>query len=76
MNQFGWLSEIGGNFLNLFQKEGLPRKGGGSLRKGGGSNPGGNYEYIPKLTNIFMTVKIYLIMKNNVNIFTIHESLL
>ena len=45
MYQFAWLSERGGNFLNLLQKEGLPRKGGGgSLRKGdGGSNPGGNY---------------------------------
>ena len=29
MHQFGWLSERGGNFLNLLQKE------GGSLRKGG-----------------------------------------
>ena len=27
--QFAWLSERGGNFLNLLQKEGLPRKGGG-----------------------------------------------
>ena len=26
----------GGNFLNLHQKEGVPRKGGRSLRKGGG----------------------------------------
>ena len=44
MYQFAWLSERVGNFLNLLQKEGLPRKGGGSLRKGdGGSNPGGNY---------------------------------
>ena len=29
MYQFGWLSERGVNFLNLLQKEGLPRKGGG-----------------------------------------------
>ena len=37
MYQFGWLSERGVNFLNLLQKEGLPRKGGGggSIRKGG-----------------------------------------
>ena len=26
MHQFGWLSERGGNFLNLLQKEGVPRK--------------------------------------------------
>ena len=39
MHQFGWLSERGGNFLNLLQKEGgFLRKGGG-----GGSNPGLNY---------------------------------
>ena len=36
MHQFGWLSERGGNFFNLLQKEGVPRKGGGFLRKGGG----------------------------------------
>ena len=36
MHQFGWLLEREGNFLNLLQKEGVPRKGGGgSLRKGG-----------------------------------------
>ena len=29
MHQFGWLSERGGNFVNLLQKEGVPRKGGG-----------------------------------------------
>ena len=37
----------GGNFLNLHQKEGVPRKGVVSSEKGwggGGSNPGGNYE--------------------------------
>ena len=27
MHQFGWLSERGGNFLNLLQKEQVPRKG-------------------------------------------------
>ena len=37
MYQFGWLSERGGNFLNLHKKEGSTQKGGeGSLRKGGG----------------------------------------
>ena len=38
MYQFGWLSERGVNFLNLLQKEGLPRKGGGGVvpsEKGG-----------------------------------------
>ena len=39
-DQFGWLSERGGNFLNFLQKEGVPRKGGG-----GGSNPGENYAF-------------------------------
>ena len=34
MHQFGWLSERGGNFFDLPQKEGVPRKWG-SLRKGG-----------------------------------------
>ena len=38
MHQFGWLSEKGGNFLNLLQKEGVPSKRGG----GGGFNPGRN----------------------------------
>ena len=28
MHQFGWLSERGGNFLNLLQKEGYPEKVG------------------------------------------------
>ena len=42
MHQFGWLSERGGNFFNLHQKEGLPRKGGFPQKKEG-SNPGGNY---------------------------------
>ena len=46
MYQFAWLSERGGNFLNLLQKEGYPERGGDSLRKGGGgSNPGGSYGY-------------------------------
>ena len=31
MHQFGWLSERGVNFLNLLQKEGVPRKGSGGL---------------------------------------------
>ena len=39
MHQFGWLSERGGNFLNLLQKEGYTQKLGGSLRKGGGGAP-------------------------------------
>ena len=33
MHQFGWLSEIGGNVLNLLQNEGVTQKGeGGSQR--------------------------------------------
>ena len=33
MRQFGWISERGGNFLNLLQKEGAPSEkgGGGSI---------------------------------------------
>ena len=40
MHQFGWLSERGGNFSNIPQKEGLPRTGG-SLTKGGVGGGGG-----------------------------------
>ena len=36
MQQFGWFSERGGNLL---QKEEVPRKGEGSLRKGEGGVP-------------------------------------
>ena len=48
MHQFGLLSERVGNCFHLLQKErmgggGGTQKGSGSLRKGGGSNPGGNY---------------------------------
>ena len=43
MHQFGSLSERGGNFLNLLQKEGVPIKGGEFSQKRGDSNPGGNY---------------------------------
>ena len=46
MHQFGLLSERVGNCFHLLQKEGVgggTQKGSGSLRKGGGSNPGGNY---------------------------------
>ena len=35
MHQFGWLSERGGNFLNLLQKEGVTQKGGVPSEKGG-----------------------------------------
>ena len=43
MHQFGWLSERGGNFLNLLQKEGGTQKGGFAQKRGEGSNPGGSY---------------------------------
>ena len=36
MHQFGWLSERGGKFLNLLQKEGVPRKWGFPQKKGVG----------------------------------------
>ena len=38
MHQFGWLSERGGNFLNLFQKECGTQKGWVPSEKGGGYN--------------------------------------
>ena len=34
MHQFGWLSERGGNFFNLLQKEGGTQKGGVPTEKG------------------------------------------
>lgn len=48
-----------GSFLNLLQKEGLPRKGGVPSKGGGGggSNPGGNCVHTPR-------VKIAGIMEN------------
>ena len=36
MHQFGWLSERGGNFFNLFQKEGVTQRVGGVCVCGGG----------------------------------------
>ena len=39
MHQFGWLSERGGNFFNLLQKEGGTQKGGFASEKGGGGVP-------------------------------------
>ena len=37
MHQFGWLSERGGNFFNLLQKEEGTKKGRGAFsEKGGG----------------------------------------
>ena len=35
LHQFRWLSEGGGNFLNLLQKEGVTQKGGVPSEKGG-----------------------------------------
>ena len=40
MHQFGWISERGGNFLNLVQKKGGTQKGGIPSEKGrGGPTP-------------------------------------
>ena len=44
MHQFGYISERGGNLFGSEREEYPERGGGDSLRKGGGSNPGGNYE--------------------------------
>ena len=62
MHQFGWLSKKevggggggrgeGGNLLNLLQKEGVLKRGGSSLRKGG-SNPGGSYAILIKVAMV------------------------
>ena len=74
MHQFGWLSERGGNFLNLLQKEGGTQKGGVPSEKGG----------VPTLeeTMIFLyfylAVKKLMIAKNSVvkiqNFVVNHES--
>ena len=50
IHQFGWLSERGGNFFNLLQKERGTQKGGGRgfPQKRRGSNPGGNYVFVSK----------------------------
>ena len=56
VNQFGRFTERGGgggNFLNLLQKEGGTQKGGFPQKRGGGSNPGGNYG------NIFQNVIVW-----------------
>ena len=52
MHQFGWLSERAGNFLNLLQKEGIPRKLRGFPHKRGGvpfSERGGVFQRWRKL---------------------------
>ena len=36
----------GGNFLNLLQREGTQKRGGILRKRGGGYNPGRNYEYL------------------------------
>ena len=46
MYQFEWLSERGGNFLNLHKKEGSTQKGGGGgfpQKRGRETNPERNY---------------------------------
>ena len=48
----------GGNFLNLLQKEGLPRTGG-LPQKRGGSNPGGNYGGIFISPNICLLLALF-----------------
>ena len=51
MHQFGWLSERGGNFLNLLQKEGVSKKRG-FPQKRGASNPGENYEVFAEFSKL------------------------
>ena len=52
MHQLVWLSERGGNFFNLLQKEEVPRKGG-LPQKRGVSKPGGNYAHEHQLNKDF-----------------------
>ena len=64
MHQFGWLSERGGNFFNLLQKEGGTQKWGGG--RGGGSNLGGNYDFFSNKTNLYNMYKMKLHKLQNV----------
>ena len=44
MHQFGWLSERAGGLFKFLSERGGTQKGRGFPQKrGGGSNPGGNY---------------------------------
>ena len=65
MHQFGWLSERRGEFFNLLQKEGVPRKGMGELpQKRGDSNSEGNcvclcvcgYKYVYMYTCVYVYI--------------------
>ena len=53
----------GGNFLNLLQKEGVPRKGAGCLKKGGVPNLEESTEsllrYLSENSKGFLTLLIY-----------------
>ena len=51
MHQFGWLSERGGNFSNLPQKEGLPRTGVSLTKGGGGGVPNREETMSPEKRN-------------------------
>ena len=51
----------GVNFLNLLQKEGVPRKGGVPSEKGG-SNPGGNYALPPNYSTESHFILIYFLI--------------
>ena len=66
MHQVGWLSEKGGNFLNLLQKEGVPRKGG-FPQKRGCSNPGGKCD-LAHNSLLLKLVKNSTYIKENLNI--------
>ena len=59
MHQFGWLSERGGNFFNLLQKEGVPRKGGGgfSQKRGGPTLEEMNEHLIWKIIVLVFCIK-------------------
>ena len=64
IHHFGWLSERGGNFLNLLQKKEGTQKGGGVPSEKRGSSPGGDCAEVSsdKIQNkMILTVSIKFI---------------
>ena len=72
MHQFGWISEREGNFFNLLQEEGVPRREGGR----GDSNPGKLWSDILRLGQVRDT-KFCMNFSNNARVraFTVSELL-
>ena len=80
MHQFGWISEREGNFFNLLQEEGVPRRGrvggGGAGGRRGNSNPGKLWSDILRLGQVRDT-KFCMNFSNNARVraFTVSELL-